>query len=99
MIDVDPHVGDHLGGDILTVLLDVGHPVVRSIGLARAVPQQQNRRRRCQGLGDLAPVLWAVVLVGAVGVPGAVANLVEATTRIGGDDVSPGRWPGDASVG
>src|SRR5271166_6488149 len=87
MIDVDPHVGDHLGGDVLAVFLDIGHPVVRCICLARAMSQQQNRRRRYQGLGDLAPVLWAVVLVGALGVPGAVVNLVEAATWIGGGKV------------
>ncbi len=43
MIDVDAHVCDHFGGDILAVLLDVGHPVVRRIGPAFAVPHTSRK--------------------------------------------------------
>jgi hypothetical protein len=37
MIDVDAHVGDDLGGDVLVVLLDIGHPESRPAG-SRVLP-------------------------------------------------------------
>ncbi len=83
VVDVDAHVGDQLRRNIRAVLLDVTHPVMGRVGLALAMAEYENRRCRNELLGDLPPVLRAVVLVGSRWVPGVVVGLVEAPARIG----------------
>jgi hypothetical protein len=86
VIDIDPDIDHHSGSDILAVLLGVGHPVLRRICPARAVPQQQNcPRRRC--LDSLTSRQYSgLSSCKCPRVPRTVVNLVEAAGRIGSDD-------------
>ena len=85
-IDVDPHVGDHLGCDVPVVPFHVGHPVVRRVRLPLAMAQQQNGPGRRQGVGELAPVRRAVLLVGTLRVPGTMVEFVKVPVGIGGNE-------------
>src|ERR1700722_7142749 len=94
MVDVDSHFSDQLRRDVLVVLLDVGHPVVGCVGSSVAMTEYEDRARRRECLGDVLPVLGAIVLIRSRGVAGVVAHLVKPPTRIGSDNARrPLAWP------
>ena len=86
MVDVDTHVSHQLRRDIWAMLFDVRHPLVRRVGLAFAMTEDEDRSGGSELLGDLVPVSSTVVLVGPRWVPGFVVDLVEPPVRIGSDN-------------
>ena len=61
VVDVDSHVSQQFRRDIWAVFLNVGDPVMRRIGLATAMTEDEDRARSSKRLGDLAPILRTVV--------------------------------------
>jgi hypothetical protein len=86
MVDVDTNVSYQLRSNIPMVLLDVRDPVVRRIGFAFTIAQDENRSSWREFCRDLGPVSRTVVFVGSRRISSPMVNLVEPSVRIGSDN-------------
>ena len=69
--------GNDLRGNIFAAFFDVGDPVVRRVGFSFAVPEHEDGSGRCDGFGDLLPVLRVIGFVRPVRVTCTMMDLVE----------------------
>jgi hypothetical protein len=85
MVDVDTNVSYQLRSNIPMALLDVRDPLMRGIGFALAITEDENGSRWREFCGDLGPVSRIVIFVGPRRIPGLMVNLVEPSVWIGSD--------------
>jgi hypothetical protein len=96
MVDVDTNVSYQLRSNIPMVLLDVRDPLVRGVGFAFAITEDENSPRWPEFCGDLGPVSRIVIFVGPRRIPGLMVNLVEPSVRVGSDHAL--RTPANVSI-
>lgn len=96
MVDVDTNVSYQLRSNIPMVLLDVRDPLVRGIGFAFAITEDENGSRWPEFCGDFGPVSRIVIFVGPRRIPGLMVNLVEPSVRVGSDQAL--RAPANVSI-